>query len=487
MERDIFTGDDRIKAAVAFTCKYSLTIINLNDMKKFLIVAAFTAVFTCVLSCTQEADAPVAMEITEYTITESATFGDTVDFSASIAAGAVAQNLTAALVKDGSTLSSVTIREAENGVFSGKLEIPYTKNIEDGSYSVMFMAIGANSSDRAEKTVEISLSHPEFKSVEFISEDGKKYELTAEGSNWSCTKDLPASLSGYFEAKTKDDVVYTFGGNSIDNVEFGSTAAMELYKYDVAPGKAVIGFDVVTFAVTIPLNATYVTIPQTTDVANPGTVDVEFKKGQIVVFNNLEDLWVDIDFFDKNEDGSYTFRAEGGHYRLTNQADWGSLRTERITANGAMATFAWDESGKITTNDAIWCLGNYNFGKPDKREIRSGRQFSDWETYDAYCMAKIDDYKYQITLRIYNYAAFKFFKTKLDWGDIYGTNYDLANSTLHKIYILSGAGSDGNFQQGMSVLDPNKYEYPDGGIVLRFTFDVKDPLGIKVLVEEVTM
>ena len=101
-------------------------------------------------------------------------------------------------------------------------------------------------------------------------------------------------------------------------------------------------------------------------------------------------------------------------------------------------------------------------------------------------MAKIDDYKYQITLRIYNYAQLKFFKTKLEWGDLLSANYDIANSTINKIFLLSIAGADGNFQQGQSILDPNKYEYPDEGIVLRFTFDVTDPLAIKAVVEEAT-
>ena len=70
-------------------------------------------------------------------------------------------------------------------------------------------------------------------------------------------------------------------------------------------------------------------------------------------------------------------------------------------------------------------------------------------------------------------------------GDL-SANYDIANSTINKIFLLSIAGADGNFQQGQSILDPNKYEYPDEGIVLRFTFDVTDPLAIKAVVEEAT-
>jgi hypothetical protein len=103
-------------------------------------------------------------------------------------------------------------------------------------------------------------------------------------------------------------------------------------------------------------------------------------------------------------------------------------------------------------------------------------------------MAKIDDYKYQITLRVYNLAQYKFFCTKLNWGDIYGTQYDMANSQLNgctNIYANALVGN-GNFQQGMSPSDPNAIMYPETGIVIRFTFDVTNPQAIIVTAEDVT-
>ena len=453
---------------------------NLDKMKKIISILSAAALVFAAASCQKTPDA-APLEISAYTLAESASFGETVDFTVTAAEAA---NVTAALIKDGKQLSSVTVREAQGGVFSGSLEVPYTKNIADGAYDVMFMAMGSGA-DRAEKTVSLNLAHPQFASVAFVA-GADKYELTASESVWSYTGALPASLSGYFEAKDADGKAYNFGGKNVDNVEFGSTSAIALYSYAEAIPEGTISFDVVSFQVKYPLEALYVVVPETTDAAYPGTVDVEFKKGQIVAFAGLGDLWVDIDFFDNNGDGTYTFRAEGGKYRLTNQADWGSLRTERLSDNGDLGEFRWDEMGNITKNEAIWVLGNYNFGKPNMRETRPGRNFSDWETYDGYCMAKIDDYKYQVTLRVYNYASWKFFQTKLDWGDIYSANYDTANSSIDKCFLISVAGSDGNFQQGQNILDPNKFEYPETGVVLRFTFDVTNPLGIKATVEDVT-
>ena len=459
-------------------------------MKKFIHFCFAAAVLMLAAACSEKeegpAGGPAVMKISEYTLAESAVFGESLTFT--VTTEGAASNVTVAVISEGSQLVSTTVRESQDGVFSGEMTIPYSKNIADGEYDVMIMAIGTNSSERDEKTIKIALSHPSFSSVAFVAENGQKFELKAEGTLWSYTGSLPASLSGVFEAKAGGDV-FTFGGSNVDNVEFGNTTSLSLYSYSNPLANATLTFDVASFAVTYPLEPVVVTVPVTTDVANPGTIDVEFKKGQTVIFENLGNLWVDVDFFESNGGGSYTFRAEGGYYRLTNQSDWGSLRTERVTVNGDMATFRWDDSGNITVNEAIWCLGNYNFGKPDKRAIRSGRVFSDWETYDAYCMAKIDDYKYQITLRVYNWATYKFFQTKLDWGDIYGTNYNLGQCNLNNLcYIYNNIFiGNGNFQQGAGETDPNLIQYPESGQVIRFTFDVTNPLGIVVTAEAAEM
>lgn len=454
-------------------------------MKKFhsVLLAAAVLLFA-VAACQNKDEQPAALEIAGYTLAESADFGSTMPFTVTATS---AQNVTVALIGDGKQLASETVRTAENGVFAGNLAIPYTKNIADGEYDVMIMAMGSGA-DRAEKTVKINLAHPEFSSVAFVSGAGSFDMTNVDGSSWSYTGELPASLAGHFEAADAAGTKYVFGGSSVDNVEFSNSADMDLYSYDEAIPQGTISFDVVSFAVKYPLEAMWVEVPATTDPAYPGTIEVDFKKGQVVGFKGAGDLWIDVDFFDNNGDGTYTFRAEGGKYRLTNQADWGSLRTERLSANGDLATFGWDDTGNITVNEAIWCLGNYNFGKPDMRTIRDGRVFSDWETFDAYCMAKIDDFKYQITLRVYNMASYKFFCTKLDWGDIYGTQYDMTKTNLNgltNIYsnVLVG---NGNFQQGMSPTDPNAIMYPEEGIVIRFTFDVTNPQGIVVNAEDVT-
>ena len=263
-----------------------------------ILLAAAAIVFAAACQKTPEA---VKLEISNYTLAESASFGESVDFTVTVPS---ASNVTAALIKDGKQLSSVTVREASDDVYSGTLSIPYAKNIADGDYDVMFMAMGSGS-DRAEKTVKIALAHPEFASVAFVS-GSERIELTASETVWSYTGALPAELSGVFEAKTAAGKVCTFGGSNVDNIEFGNASSVALYSYAEAIPEGTLSFDVVSFNVKYPLEALYVIVPETADPAYPGTIDVEFKKGQIVAFAGLGDLWVDIDFFENNGDGTYT-------------------------------------------------------------------------------------------------------------------------------------------------------------------------------------
>jgi len=276
-------------------------------MKRIINYLLAAACVAFAASCEKTPEA-AKLEILNSTIAESAVFGENVAFVVGVPATADVTSVTAALIKDGKQLASETIRISEVSSYSpdainGGLQIPYTKNIADGEYDVMFVATGK--SDRAEKTVKISLAHPEFEKVEFVA-GADKFELfksdaasPLEENKWSYTGALPASLSGHFEAVDAAGAKYVFGGSSVDNVEFGNSADMDLYSYSEAVPQGTISFDVVSFAVKYPLEAMWVEVPATTDPAYPGTIEVDFKKGQLVGFKGAGDLWIDVDFFDK--------------------------------------------------------------------------------------------------------------------------------------------------------------------------------------------
>ena len=101
-------------------------------MKKIFSIFSAAALLFAAVSCEKTPEA-APLEISAYTMNESAAFGEAVDFTVT---AAEATNVTAALIKDGKQLSSVTVREAQAGVFAGTLSVPYTKNIADGAYDV---------------------------------------------------------------------------------------------------------------------------------------------------------------------------------------------------------------------------------------------------------------------------------------------------------------------------------------------------------------
>ena len=93
------------------------------------------------------------------------------------------------------------------------------------------------------------------------------------GSGGFCDCNLGCALGG----------VYSFGGSNVDNIEFGNTTPVALYNYESEILEGTITFDVKSFQVKYPLEAMWVEVPETTDPAYPGTTDVEFKKGQVVL------------------------------------------------------------------------------------------------------------------------------------------------------------------------------------------------------------
>ena len=94
----------------------------------FSILSAAAVLFAVAPSCQTEegpAQEQAKFEISNYTIAESAEFGETLDFSVT---AKTAQNVTVALIKDAKQYSSVTVREAVENVFAGTIAIPYGVN-----------------------------------------------------------------------------------------------------------------------------------------------------------------------------------------------------------------------------------------------------------------------------------------------------------------------------------------------------------------------
>ena len=182
-----------------------------------------------------------------------------------------------------------------------------------------------------------------------------------------------------------------------------------------------------------------------------------FTQGQMITvtgIDNLNEWWIDPDFFEKQSDGALKFLPINGDYRVTANA---VLKYFSVMAlkDGKPAKLQDDGTG------AIWAIGK-GIGKPSVTSSEVG-----WEPGKALCLAQVAPKKYQLTLKAgetlktsgdWEAISFKFFHQN-DWGGEFG-NY--ANSILVEQLKLADSGN-------LEMQDNEAFEE---GAVYRFTIDV---------------
>ena len=185
--------------------------------------------------------------------------------------------------------------------------------------------------------------------------------------------------------------------------------------------------------------------------------DQAFTQGQMITvtgIDNLNEWWIDPDFFEKQSDGALKFLPINGDYRVTANA---VLKYFSVMAlkDGKPAKLQDDGTG------AIWAIGK-GIGKPSVMSSEVG-----WEPSKALCLAQVASKKYQLTLKAGEtlktsgdpeVISFKFFHQN-DWGGEFG-NY--ASSILVEQLKLADSGN-------LEMQDNKAFEE---GAVYRFTIDV---------------
>ena len=185
--------------------------------------------------------------------------------------------------------------------------------------------------------------------------------------------------------------------------------------------------------------------------------DQAFTQGQMITvtgIDNLNEWWIDPDFFEKQSDGALKFLPINGDYRVTANA---VLKYFSVMAlkDGKPAKLQDDGTG------AIWAIGK-GIAKPSVTSSEVG-----WEPSKALCLAQVASKKYQLTLKAGEtlktsgdpeVISFKFFHQN-DWGGEFG-NY--ASSILVEQLKLADSGN-------LEMQDNKAFEE---GAVYRFTIDV---------------
>lgn len=438
-------------------------------MKKLPALSLLAGVALLFVGCdsNEEVSAPTLVDI-DFPATVH--FGDSTSFAVKANSDAPLQNVTVAVLYGNTSVASSTVRTADaDGVFRGVLAVPYIANVPDGDFQIMVLAMN-NVSQHVETTTTVGASHVDYPYLTFVANNGESYRFDRiQAYEYGLTSDFPGQLTGYFKSPKPTDEQYAAGqrtvtwGQNGSSITTASVGNISLVNSDEEIVKNItLKFNTLTFAPDVPM------LPSTFKLDRDSkAVTKNVTKGQAIYFEGLPaNCMIDPDFLEADGD-HYKFRAESGSYKITREDQYNYIRVERMNGTD-YAKF--EENG---AQEAIWCIGNGEFGKPTKDNR------VDWDTSKGLCMAKIDDHKYQLTVKLYLGLSIKFFWQKGWGGEFGGTDYAEVNSAWF------GVNGSGNFEQmvdGQIVAT----QYTNDNKYYRITLDTSAGVhAVKLTCEEV--
>lgn len=337
-------------------------------------------------------------------------------------------------------VSETTIRTKENGDYSGKIFIPFYKNVPNGKATLKFILQNI-SQKMTEQSYEIDLTRPDFPYLNLVTES-KSYKMEKIGTNeYAVTESFPSSVKGYIQAPKVGEQGNLMNFGWVNNtVEIGSTT--EIPFTNLTSSVYSIKFNTLTYEaspfINIYLNGNL--LSRMDDDHFKG--ELELKNGEQVTFDGIDDVknwWIDPDYFTQKSDGSINFNGINGKYRITVDFKLKYFLVESM--DGAnLASLKADGTG------AIWIIGE-GIGKPGIATNQVG-----WSPERALCMMPIGNKKYQITLKAgesihASNINFKFFHQK-DWGGEFGATSISTDNDM----IFIGDGTNGRDSGNLGIV-----------------------------------
>lgn len=383
----------------------------------------------------------------------SAYFGDSLTFKVkAFDAEVPLSTIHAELYFGDEMVNEQVIRTKENGAeYKGSLYIPYYPNIPDGKATLRLTLQNIHFTT-TEQLYDVSLSHPDYPELTLKCEDGTEYKLARkEKYVYALKQRFPQEVRGKIvaPAMSENGNVTVFG---YENSEIKVGAEGYIPFSNAAPGRYEISFNTFSFEgspfVVMTLNDEQLTPIDETS----ASIDMSLAKGDKIVpsgFPNFNDWWINPDYFTKNEDGSLTFNAYQGNYRIIADTKLQYFRVYKLSGTAA-ATLNDDGTG------ALWIIGA-GIGHPSlANEVG-------WTTENALCMAPVGEKTYQITVVGGKTIAtdainFKFFG-QMGWG-VELTGADLkSNSNLIGVGTGDNGHDNGNLflNDGVTLQDNGVY------------------------------
>lgn len=389
-------------------------------------------------SCKDD-DEPFGNPVIDYRdATETAHFGDSLSFTVNAADAEVAlSTLKAQLYYGDEMVEETVIRTKESGKdYTGKIYLPYFANVPDGTATLKLVLQNINFTI-SEKEYPVRITHPDFPYLTLHTEDGAEYRMEKTGADtYSVADRFPQKMKAFVIApkvgENGNELVF---GYENSQVKIGAESAIPFSSS--RGGKFAVELNTRTFAAS-PFSVLKLNGQELESVdENTARIDMALSQGQTITpegFSSFGDWWIDSDWFKRNDDGSLTFTAMGGNYRLIADQKLQYFRVETLL-NGKPASLQADGTG------ALWVIGA-DFGKPGVGSNETG-----WTTEKAVCMAPVADKVYQLTLvggkTVKTTSTnFKFYGDAMSWGN------EFKHDRLTSASDLIGIGADDGHDDG---------------------------------------
>lgn len=386
-------------------------------------------------------------------------FGDLLPFEVTVSDEVPLSTLTAILYFGEEEVSKTTLRTKENGKYSGTIDVPFGKNIPDGTAMLEFTLVNTTLK-KVTQTLDIPVSRAAYPYLILVTAEGAYPMLPTDQPNeYAATEAFPSTeLPAYI----KTPVVDNKGRELFFGWDEGAGGVAEGVTAEIPYVSPVGGTYSVTFNTrtleTGPFFELMLNDQKMVMVDKDNyRLDVDLTQGEEMTLTGLTDWWVDPDYFAVNGD-EMTFVPVTGKYRVTANLPLNWLKVEVLQGTN-YATLQPDGTG------AIWIIGD-QVGKPSYTENHVG-----WNPPGALCMAPIGNKQHQITLvagETVNSAEinFKFFHQK-DWGGEFGSQTLSNESDI----VFVGNGTNGRDSGNLGLLDNTPLEE---GATYIFTIDLSE-------------
>lgn len=318
----------------------------------------------------------------------SALYGDSLPFTIKASDVDVPlSTLKARLFYGEELVSETVIRTKTSGEdYTGKVFVPYYPAVIDGRATLKFVLQNIHFTI-TEMEQQVVLSRPDFPYLTLVDDKGEEYLMKKQSLyNYSVTGRFPQDLKAYFKTPKvgENGNELTFGwdndnlvaeGRNVNPITFAGTESeafevtFNTLTYEVGPlqkvtfdGEDMVAVDATTFR-----------------------IEKTFTQGQSITVGGIElnDWWINPDYFTKDDNGVLTFLPVDGKYRVMANVAQKYFGVTRMNGDN-------DASLSDDGHGALWLMG-WGVGSPSL-----DYQFG-WNEGNNYCMPEISSKKYQFT------------------------------------------------------------------------------------------